>query len=360
MPKFFAKFWPSANVRWGLLFLAALVFTREVNFTRYLTGAGISNYVDILLSPAWLVLSFYAVRRSLKLNSNRLGLLMTWNLLVAWPITMEQTYWWLHTWIVLLGYLLVKRRTWKQVGWVLFPVFLFDHALLSSPYPVVMLLGFQLLKRVKKLRFFYPVLAFHLLLAAWQILTGEAFGFYWLGEKYLDLETPGVAKTVLGSWEILRGYGLFAHPLILGVFGLLGVRFLPKNLWLVWGLLGLSQSRAAWLSGLGLLRSRRIKIGLGFSLLALFLLRLSTSDSYRFADLEYYLRFTSDYPETLLFGTGAGQYAQRLQVYTDLANFQYQPVHSIPLLLLVELGLLPLAAVGLYSLWRWYRNFTKR
>ena len=354
---FFAKFWPR-NWPWGVLFAAALLFTREVNITRFLTGAGTSNYVDVVLSPAWLLLLAYVVYRSSKLNANWLGLLMTWNLLAAFPTSRPETFWWLHTWIILLGYLLVTKTTWRRAGWVLLPVFLFDHTLVSSAYPVVMLLTFQILRRRKNLRFLYPILTVHLVLAVFQTLSGRALGLHWLGEKYLDLETNGVAKTTFGSWQMLRGYGLFAHPIILGVFGLLGLQFFPPSQirYLAGGMAFVSQSRAVWLSLLGYVRRRWLLVLLPL-LLGLFVLRLPTSDSYRFQDIWHYLRYVEDNPRDLLFGTGAGQYAQRLRDYSDLAAFQYQPVHSVPLLLLLEIGLGPWLLLGVYRLTKRYRDF---
>ena len=354
---FFTKFSPR-NWPWGFFFAATLLFTREANVTRFLTGTGTSNYVDVILSPAWLLLLGYVVYRSSKLNTNWLGLLMTWNLLVAFPTSRQETFWWLHTWIILLGYLLVTKTTWRRVGWVLLPVFLFDHALLSSAYPVVMLLTFQILRRHKKLRYLHPIVLLHLLTAAYQTATGHALGLHWLGEKYLDLETNGVAKTSLGFWQILRGYGLFAHPIILGIFGLLGLQFFPpcRVRRFAGGLALVSQSRAVWVSLLGYV-SRRWLYLLASLLLILFLLRLPTSDSYRFQDLAHYLRYLVNHPRDLLLGTGAGQYAQRLRGYSDLAAFQYQPVHSVPLLLLLEIGLGPWLLLGVYRLTKRYRDF---
>ena len=195
------------------------------------------------------------------------------------------------------------------------------------------------------------------MLALTQSLTGQSLGLHLLGEKYLDLTTPGVAKTTFGEWQMLRGYGLFAHPLILGIFGLLGTRFFPpcRVRKMSFTLALLAQSRAIWLSLLGYLRPRWWL--LLFPLLTgLFLLRLPTSDSYRFQDLAHYVRYVEDNPQDLLFGTGAGQYAHRLQIYSDLVSFQYQPVHSMPLLLLVEMGLLPLGGLVLHRLWRKYQN----
>ena len=355
MPTFSLKFWQPSNWPWPVLFTLSLVYTREVNLTRYLTGTILSNYTDTILSPAWLLLLIYVVYRSGKLNYNWLGLLMTWNLLVAWPSTRPETFWWLHTWIILLGYLLVTKTTWRRVGWVLLPVFLFDHALVSSAYPVVMLLAFQILRRHKNLRYLHSIVLLHLLAGAYQTATGHALGLHWLGEKYLDLETNGVAKTTLGSWELLRGYGLFAHPIILGIFGLLGLQFFPpcRVRRFAGGLALVSQSRAVWVSLLGYVTRRWLSLLVPL-LLLLFLLRLPTSDSYRFQDLLHYARYLQDHPRDLLLGAGAGQYAHRLQAYSDLANFQYQPVHSIPLLVLIEIGAGPLAVLSFHRLYRKY------
>ncbi len=42
--------------------------------------------------------------------------------------------------------------------------------------------------------------------------------FYWLGERYFNLQTPGVAKAVIFGKLILRPYGAFPHPNVLAGF----------------------------------------------------------------------------------------------------------------------------------------------
>ncbi len=62
-----------------------------------------------------------------------------------------------------------------------------------------------------------------LILAVLQVVNKHAMQgiFYFLGERYFTLSTPGIAKTAMNGVEVLRGYGTFSHPNSLGGFYLL-------------------------------------------------------------------------------------------------------------------------------------------
>ena len=57
-------------------------------------------------------------------------------------------------------------------------------------------------------------------LAILQVLIGQGIGLKWIGEADLQVAKAGVSKFNLLGREFLRGYGTFAHPNILGVYGL--------------------------------------------------------------------------------------------------------------------------------------------
>jgi len=79
------------------------------------------------------------------------------------------------------------------------------------------------------------------------------------------------------------------------------------------------------------------------------LTRLSTSDVYRFEDLQ---RFGEVYADLdfwqYLLGIGVGQYPQFLFDTMDLSPWQYQPVHSIPLYVFISFGIIPSLGLILY------------
>lgn len=71
-----------------------------------------------------------------------------------------------------------------------------------------------------------------LFLAINQFISGQSLQgfFYYLGERFFNLSTPGVAKTSLQGKEFLRPYGSFSHPNSLaGFFCLLYFFVLTEN-----------------------------------------------------------------------------------------------------------------------------------
>ena len=61
--------------------------------------------------------------------------------------------------------------------------------------------------------------------------------FWWLGERTFNINTPGIAKAILGGKLILRPYGTFPHPNALAGFLLVGLIltsnfFLKEKRWL--------------------------------------------------------------------------------------------------------------------------------
>jgi hypothetical protein len=326
---------------WAWLFTFSLVVTREINLTKLAGLSTINNYIDSLISPAFLVLLSYIVLVQHKLLLSRsVQLLLICSIIIAPPTSSAEWYSWIVRSTVLLAWLSVKRETWNKIWVAILPIALFDHALLSSVYPVVIVLWLQLLNTQKLTRLILPVAVLHSVVAVIQTITGHSAGLYWIGEKYLDLQTKGVAKTVLGDFVFLRGYGLFAHPIILGFFGLM-IGILGTTKRQVWGvcLALLSQSRAVYIGFIGVFKPpRRFLFLLILGIALLFVIRLSGSDFYRYADFVNFAILILENPFVLLYGVGVGQYSHFLYLHYSMAPFQYQPVHSTLLLLISELG----------------------
>ncbi len=322
-----------------ILLSLSLLFTREVNLTRLLGGEIINNYIDVVISPAIIILAMWLCSKC-KTISRYVWILLIFNFCISWPLDWARGYSWLHTAIILLSWLyLVTPKTWQKIWWTLPLIAFFDHALLSSAYPVLIVIEFQKLYEVKRFLFVKTILLIQGMLGLLQIIRGSSVGLHVIGEKYLDLETAGVAKTVLGGTEILRAYGTFAHPIVFGFLFLAAINFLPNNkLLTVVGVL-LSQSRAVIGSLLFKIKNKKIVLALIVFLISLMSIRVFSSDIYRYQDLVNFWQYLQDNPWRAVIGTGLGQYPFALQEY-DLYNFQYQPVHSAPLLIFGEIGFL--------------------
>ena len=81
-------------------------------------------------------------------------------------------------------------------------------------------LGFLLINKgfLKKLLIYIVIFGvFNSLLASYQFFTFRSFGLSFLGEATLSL-LPGVSKVSFPGALLVRGYGLFSHPNILGAY----------------------------------------------------------------------------------------------------------------------------------------------
>src|SRR3989338_5326243 len=74
---------------------------------------------------------------------------------------------------------------------------------------------------------FFWGMILQLLLSLWQLIKKGSveIGFYWLGERHLDLFTADVAKVSFDGVQLLRPYGTFSHPNSLAGFYLLVYTF---------------------------------------------------------------------------------------------------------------------------------------
>lgn len=213
---------------------------------------------------------------------------------------------------------------------------------------------------------FLPLLVgavIELSLAILQISFHHSVGgiFYFLGERTFSISTPGIAKAVLNGVEFLRPYATFSHPNSLSGFYLLiylfSLRLNKKFLALLSICLVLvSFSKAAiitiliiflWssfkknnLSGCWLCRLSRLMV---IGIIGIIFLNVQsdpTSFAKRLLLVANAVKIIISRP---FFGVGPGAYliAQNRfpSPFRDLLN---QPVHNIFLLIIAEVGLLPI------------------
>jgi hypothetical protein len=339
---------------WIWVFGLGLLFTREISLTRYLGLESISNFTDVIISPAVFILFFYTICSSKRLQMKWLIIgAVVLNLTISyWFSGFENWFWFVQTWLIIIGYLLVDRSLFQKLWLPLIFVAMFDHVLISSIYPVVALLFVQTVNKTKvRSNWIYLPIFINGFVGLYQTIAGKSLGLYLMGEKYLALTgITGVAKTNIGDQVFLRGYGLFPHPIVLGVVSMIMVLGIEKkgdqNLKskLVFGISLLSQSRAVLLGYIinAFKKINYVYLLLVLPLVLLFGVRINSSDIYRNQDIKNYIAFVATNPNKLLIGVGAGQYATDLQGLEGLQKFQYQPVHNLFLQIIIELGVLPL------------------
>jgi len=56
------------------------------------------------------------------------------------------------------------------------------------------------------------------IISIWQFVIQHSIGLFWLKESLISTNLPGVAKIILNNGKLIRAYGLFPHPNILGGF----------------------------------------------------------------------------------------------------------------------------------------------
>ncbi|MFA6973634.1 MAG: O-antigen ligase family protein [Parcubacteria group bacterium] len=250
------------------------------------------------------------------------------------------------------------------------------------------------------------------MIAICQFVIQHSIGLTWLRESDIGANIPGVAKLILDSHKIIRSYGLFPHPNILGGFLLISIiltwsyhklfhveqfgqtRIKSKiNTLLIIQLIGLilTFSKSAILGlaitaiyiniknnvprgtfnfkkSLGMFHvehfSRRLILTLGIILALGYIIRPNINSAL-FKSLNERLLYLNVSRGTILaqplIGVGFGQfvlnmdeYAPRLpagrQVEPTLESWQYQPVHNVFMLIWSELGIIGL---GLFTWWLW-------
>lgn len=239
------------------------------------------------------------------------------------------------------------------------------------------------------------------IIGIFQFFAQKSLGLRIFGESVLSVDYPGVATVILGGKEILRSYGLFPHPNILGGFLIFSLfctiflmkrRFVPRGtiekeydyggkfITSVFWIFILSQSIALILTFsksaiLGLLVAgifsfphlcrmdikklfhvEQVKLTMTvivFSIITLSIIFFVA----RNIDYRYFIKqpllermsyvglsmgMIKDHP---IIGVGMGQFVSEMKKYSEssMLLWQYQPVHNIYMLIFSEIGIVGLS-----------------
>lgn len=202
-----------------------------------------------------------------------------------------------------------------------------------------------------------------------QLKTGRNYGgiFYFLGERPLNINQPGVALFSISGTSFLRPYATFPHPNVLGGYAGLFLLLIYSNLNLIKPfriislllssfLVVISFSQAAWSGLFSSMISTKIKKLPIKSLLTIVIIASLTSPllfenlTLNHAELPSTVgqrisllltagEVISHFP---LLGVGLGQFIRTIPMLTSQSIWWLQPVHNIPLLIASELGLIGL------------------
>jgi O-antigen ligase len=191
---------------------------------------------------------------------------------------------------------------------------------------------------IKKI--FLSLVLFSGSLGVFQSLTEQSLGLHFLGEPYLNLDIKGVSVFNFLDQRILRAYGLFAHPNILG--GYLALAFvIVKSKWLK-ALLSVcllfTFSQLAWLF-LVVYYLFNLKKWAYLCLFTIFCFVVFDSSS--LSERLYQLYFGFQMFLDNLFGVGLSNSKNLIAKFssTDLNPWNIQPIHNTFLLIIVEFGL---------------------
>ncbi|MBI1833253.1 MAG: hypothetical protein HYR90_00290 [Candidatus Andersenbacteria bacterium] len=213
------------------------------------------------------------------------------------------------------------------------------------------------------------VLSLHAQWGILQFAVQQDFNLYLLGESPLSSRLPGIAKFSLGSEKVLRGYGPYSHANVFGgamLVGLILVNTLPRNrsTFLIGSFfllaLLLSFSRTAYAGYilyvlLGAFRSHRsyfkkllIPVLICIVVAPLVWLRGTDTASRAFSERwhGYAWSFAIMQQQSLVRGASFGNYKDIVKHYLEQNNVPHEmweiaPVHSVPLLLAIEVGIIP-------------------
>ncbi len=224
------------------------------------------------------------------------------------------------------------------------------------------------------------------LLALWQFHVQHMIGFTWLGEYIAPLGTSGLSNINTTTGQVIRAYGTFPHPNVLGAFLLLGLlvglyfvsygtklKKILVSLSIFTLILGLfvSFSRIAWggtilgafayliywlknkryqeiliIAVVWIVSCATIYIAYGEYLV----IRISetTKTTVSITDRSYFNRQGINLIRANpVLGTGVGNYITEMQEKKTLEAWQYQPPHNIFIFTAAELGVVGLLLFAL-------------
>lgn len=267
------------------------------------------------------------------------------------------------------------------------PIALYTFIKLVELIAVYVVFNRNLLKPVYLIWAFLGGGLIELTLALIQFITKHSIQgiFYFLGERYLTLSTPGVAKTAFSGVEFLRPYGTFSHPNSLAGFYLLLYFFVLTNT--KFGSYRLVKNALLFVSSLLILISfSKVAIGVLVLLNLAYLWQHRSSLSCRFCffsrlttlvvtglvflsvsndpltikkRLELFSQWANLIPYHWLTGVGIGSYVSAIGINKNFSlDTLNQPVHNIFLLALAELGI-PLSIVTILLWKNWLIGFIR-
>lgn len=202
--------------------------------------------------------------------------------------------------------------------------------------------------------------------------------FYYLGERFLTVSTPGIAKASLFGEQILRPYGTFSHPNSMGGFYTLLyayvititaqnreqriMKFILLACLAILTLISFSKTAIFiffMVTMIHLFSSSKIKdacipcqiakVFVGISIIAIFL--SAQGDTFTLQKRLFLLESSFDILRShFLFGTGLGQSLYALAEYPTRYSYVFsQPVHNIFMHITLEIGVLLAGALAFFS-----------
>ncbi|MCL4389993.1 MAG: O-antigen ligase family protein [Patescibacteria group bacterium] len=157
---------------------------------------------DVLIFLLFLSVIFNLASRSFGTQFKIFNKYSIFKLLIFIGFTTLNIYWSLSSWVTLYKWLKVI-----EFGFLIW--------YLVKSYKLT-----PIKSGLKAISLLYVPVFYESILAIWQFVNQSSIGgfWYWLGERSFNSGTPGIANADVAGQLILRPYGTFPHPNILGGF----------------------------------------------------------------------------------------------------------------------------------------------
>lgn len=242
------------------------------------------------------------------------------------------------------------------------PTLIFWLRILELLLFVFLLLGAKDLKSQVKRPFVLSLVLICFLSVFQFVLQHSLQGpFYYFGERFFDSSTSNLARFNLFEFRLIRPYATFSHPNSMAGYLLASIPILSllgSHKWLrsvVLGVIVLAASRIALLTYFLVYLIRPAKS----YLIATYIMLSSLPLYYRFLPIGLFDKEISSRLALLLstanlhltdwlFGVGLNRFISYLPALlpaSGISNATLQPVHNTVLLLLIELGIVPLLII---------------